>query len=243
LYCTLTVSRFSFFFPIYTIGRTPWTGDRPVARPLYLNTGQHKHRINIHTSNIHTLSWIRTHDHGVRASEDSSCLRPLGYCDRRTPWNLPLMIILSPTPHSLDTDSVVKQQKNWCDFDVCMATTILHVLSTLRNPLKETEISEAIHKQRQIAYRQRVRFSTSQLVFLHIKLLTELYPPEHTDPWNVICRRLKWQMKGELAFLHQKLSPASGVPSHSLFHLYTKPDLKEFIFVISSASSLYSVVW
>jgi hypothetical protein len=44
---------------------------------LYLNTGQHKHRINAytHTPNIHALSGIRTHD-------DSSCLRPRGYCDR-----------------------------------------------------------------------------------------------------------------------------------------------------------------
>jgi hypothetical protein len=33
---------------------------------------------------IHALSGIRTHDPSVRASEDSSCLRPRGYCDRRT---------------------------------------------------------------------------------------------------------------------------------------------------------------
>jgi hypothetical protein len=54
---------------------------------LYLNTGQHKHGINVHThtntQNIHALSGIRTHDHSVRASEDSSCLRPLGCRDRR----------------------------------------------------------------------------------------------------------------------------------------------------------------
>jgi hypothetical protein len=49
---------------------------------LYINTGRHKHRINTHTPNIHALSGIRTHDHGVRASEDSSYHRPLGYRDR-----------------------------------------------------------------------------------------------------------------------------------------------------------------
>jgi hypothetical protein len=49
---------------------------------FYLNTGQHKHRINTHTPNIHALSGIGTHEHSVRASEDSSCLRPLGYRDR-----------------------------------------------------------------------------------------------------------------------------------------------------------------
>jgi hypothetical protein len=52
------------------------------SQGFYLNTGQHKH---IHTPNIHTLCWIRTHDPSLRASEDSSCLRPLGYCDRH--WN------------------------------------------------------------------------------------------------------------------------------------------------------------
>jgi hypothetical protein len=49
----------------------------------YLNTRQHKHRVSAYTPNIHALSWIRTHDPSVRASEDSSCLRPRGYCHRR----------------------------------------------------------------------------------------------------------------------------------------------------------------
>jgi hypothetical protein len=44
----------------------------------YLNTGQHKHK-----SNIHALRRIRNHDPGFRASEDSKCLRPLGYRDWR----------------------------------------------------------------------------------------------------------------------------------------------------------------
>jgi hypothetical protein len=52
----------------------------------YLHTEQHKHRIN---TDIHALSGIRTHDPSVRASEDGSCLRPRGYCDRLT-ISLPL---------------------------------------------------------------------------------------------------------------------------------------------------------
>jgi hypothetical protein len=44
----------------------------------YLNTNTEKH-----TPNIHALSGIRTYDHGFRESEDSACLRPLGYRDRR----------------------------------------------------------------------------------------------------------------------------------------------------------------
>jgi hypothetical protein len=49
----------------------------------YLNTGQHKHRINTYTLNIHALIGIRTQDPSVRASEDSSWLRPRGNCDRQ----------------------------------------------------------------------------------------------------------------------------------------------------------------
>jgi hypothetical protein len=46
------------------------------SQGLYLNKGQHKDTVN-----INALSGIRTHDHSVRANEDSSCVRPLGYCD------------------------------------------------------------------------------------------------------------------------------------------------------------------
>jgi hypothetical protein len=42
----------------------------------YLHTAQHRHRINAHTPNFLALSGIRTHDPSVRASKDSSCLRP-----------------------------------------------------------------------------------------------------------------------------------------------------------------------
>jgi hypothetical protein len=62
-------SIFSFLI-LHTVGRTPWTGDQPVARPLPT------HGINAHNTHIHALSGIRTHDPSVRAREDSSCLRP-----------------------------------------------------------------------------------------------------------------------------------------------------------------------
>jgi hypothetical protein len=67
-----------------TEGRTPWTGDQLVEKPLPKHR-QYKHRktrAHTHTPNIHALSGIRTLDPGFRASEDSTCPRPLGYCDR-----------------------------------------------------------------------------------------------------------------------------------------------------------------
>jgi hypothetical protein len=48
------------FRNLYTDGRTPWTSDQSVARPLPT------HRINAHTD-IHALSGTRTHDPSVRA--------------------------------------------------------------------------------------------------------------------------------------------------------------------------------
>jgi hypothetical protein len=36
------------FLIFYTAGRTPWTGDQPVARPLPAHNGLQKHRINGH---------------------------------------------------------------------------------------------------------------------------------------------------------------------------------------------------
>jgi hypothetical protein len=67
-----------FSLDLYTIGGTPWTSDRPVARslPKYRNP------------------------RSQRPSEDSSCLRPLGYCDR-------LAFEWTKTVHALDRSATV----------------------------------------------------------------------------------------------------------------------------------------
>jgi hypothetical protein len=53
------------------------------AQGRFLQTGQHKHRINAHKGN-NVLNGIRTHDPSVQASEDGSCLRPRGHRDRQS---------------------------------------------------------------------------------------------------------------------------------------------------------------
>jgi hypothetical protein len=63
------------------------------SQGLYLNTGQHKQNKHIHAPNIHALGGIRTHDPSIRASENHSCLRPRGYCDRHRDI-LPYIIII-----------------------------------------------------------------------------------------------------------------------------------------------------
>jgi hypothetical protein len=70
---------FSFLIYTHAVGRTPWTWDQPVARPL--PTHRTTQTQNKHTD-IHVLSGIRTHDPIVRASENCSCLRPRGHCNR-----------------------------------------------------------------------------------------------------------------------------------------------------------------
>jgi hypothetical protein len=72
---------FSFMIT-FTDRRTPWTSDQLVAGPLLKHRTTQTHNKHIHTPNIYTLCGTRTHDPSCRASEDSSCLRPLGYCDR-----------------------------------------------------------------------------------------------------------------------------------------------------------------
>jgi hypothetical protein len=71
---------FSFHF---TDDRTPRTSDQPVARPLPIHRITQTQNKYKHKTNIYALCGIRTHDPSFRASEDSSCLRPLDYCDRR----------------------------------------------------------------------------------------------------------------------------------------------------------------
>jgi hypothetical protein len=55
---------------LYTVGRTPWTSDQPVARPLPTHRTTQTYNKRIHTPNIHGLNGIRTHDPSVRARED-----------------------------------------------------------------------------------------------------------------------------------------------------------------------------
>jgi hypothetical protein len=87
--CTVLVDlgRFFSFLILYTVGRTPSTGDQPVARPLptHRTTQTQNKRTHTHThthTHTRTSGGIRTHDPSVRAGEDSSCLRMLGHCDR-----------------------------------------------------------------------------------------------------------------------------------------------------------------
>jgi hypothetical protein len=79
-----------FAHPVGLLGR----GISP-SQGHCLHTGQHKHRINAHNTDIHALSGNRTHDPSVWAGEDSSCLSPRG----RPLWSVyftPLSDIPSP---------------------------------------------------------------------------------------------------------------------------------------------------
>jgi hypothetical protein len=64
------------FLIFYTDGRTPWTGDQPVARSLSTH-------IITQTDN-HDSSGIRTHDQSVRAGEDGGVFSQLSFDSTRT---------------------------------------------------------------------------------------------------------------------------------------------------------------
>jgi hypothetical protein len=66
------------FLNLYTVSRTPWTGDQPVARPLPT------HRIT-QTQNKRTqTSMPRVGFEPMIPVFDGSCLTQRGHCDRRT---------------------------------------------------------------------------------------------------------------------------------------------------------------
>jgi hypothetical protein len=94
----------------WTVGRTPWTSDQLVARPLPKHRRAKTQNKQIYTPNIHAVSGIRTHDPSVRASEDCSCLRPRGYCDRQVALILGLFVNINilKEEHSL---SVLQNRK------------------------------------------------------------------------------------------------------------------------------------
>jgi hypothetical protein len=72
----------SFYFCFLILGsRQDYLDEWSAWRKASTYTGHHKDRIKAHTD-IHALSWIRTQDPIVRASKDSSCLRPRGHCER-----------------------------------------------------------------------------------------------------------------------------------------------------------------
>jgi hypothetical protein len=77
------------FHDYFTGGRTSRTSDQLLARPLPKRRTAQTQNKHIHIPNIHALCGILTHDSGFQASEDSACLRLLGYRDR------PVLNILS----------------------------------------------------------------------------------------------------------------------------------------------------
>jgi hypothetical protein len=74
----------SIQFPdLFTIGRTPWTSDQLVPKPLPKHRTAQTRNKCIYIPNIYALIRIRTHDPSVWASEYILFLRPCGHCDRQ----------------------------------------------------------------------------------------------------------------------------------------------------------------
>jgi hypothetical protein len=89
--------------------------DRLVARPLPKHRTTQTQNKHIHTSNNHALCGIRTQDPSFRASEDSSCLRPLGYCDRLVLYVSDLNFVIVALLFNVSCRSEVKMGHNNCE--------------------------------------------------------------------------------------------------------------------------------
>jgi hypothetical protein len=73
LQCIMSIDKFYSFSIIQTIGKTPWAGDQPAARPLPMQDNQ---------TDFHASSGIRTYDPSVWAGENDLRLRPRGHSDQ-----------------------------------------------------------------------------------------------------------------------------------------------------------------
>jgi hypothetical protein len=65
--------------------------DQHVVRPLPKHRTTQTQNKPIHTPNIHAPSGIRTHDPNIRASEDSTCIRPRCYYDWPTTLHVTIL--------------------------------------------------------------------------------------------------------------------------------------------------------
>jgi hypothetical protein len=114
----------------------------------YLHAGQHKHRINAYTD-IPAFSGIGTHDPSVRASEDSSCLRPRGHCD----W--PILSSL-PCIHYRVPHYVTSAFFHW-----------LHFCQALRYETGDTSVSQFLFRLFYISFmNQSINTLLRPIVFL-----------------------------------------------------------------------------
>jgi hypothetical protein len=110
-----------------------------LSQSLYLNTEK-----RTHISNIHALIGIRNHDPSFRVSEDSSCLRPLGYPDRRLKHTLSLfagsLSLTRTTDCSFDSEQWLRKNVGNRSHDLIEGTVPTVVWSTCEKPRKPQDI-------------------------------------------------------------------------------------------------------
>jgi hypothetical protein len=78
----MNLGRFFSFLIFYTVGGTPWTGDRSAARPLpTLGTTQTRNKRTQHPY----LKWDSTHDPSVQTGEAVHALDELAHLQQSLP--------------------------------------------------------------------------------------------------------------------------------------------------------------
>jgi hypothetical protein len=93
-----TLTAFSVSWSFYAVGRTPWTGDQPVARPLPAHRTAQTQNKRTQTS-MPRVGFERTIPVFEWAKTIHACPRPRGYCDifiLGTSWRWVIRFTLRP---------------------------------------------------------------------------------------------------------------------------------------------------
>jgi hypothetical protein len=84
----LGLRSFFSFLILYIVGRIPWTGEQPVARPLPTQRTIQTHIQKKEKHKHPCLEWYSNPRPSVWARENTSCFKQRGHCD----WHSILMI-------------------------------------------------------------------------------------------------------------------------------------------------------
>jgi hypothetical protein len=95
----LDLARFFSFLILYTVGRTPWTGNQPVARPL--STRRSTQTQDKLTQTPHCLEWDSNPRLQCSSGRRQFSLITRGHCDRLC------MLVISRNVSKLDTNCIM----------------------------------------------------------------------------------------------------------------------------------------
>jgi hypothetical protein len=133
----LDLGGFVSFLIFYTVGRTPWTGDQPVGRPLRAHRTAQTENKRIQTSMLQ-VGFEPTIPMFERAKKVHA-LDTFGHCDRSRSLHLPLFLSLPALPQI----RMAKIESRTCPSGLLILSAIL-----ISSSLSQSAISDLSFSQR-----------------------------------------------------------------------------------------------